>query len=166
MGLCFPDLALVPETVLDDETGLGLDTGLLPRALGWLVGLVVLAWISHGLSASHCLPLDADGRSGPAGRLGALAADFLAGLVADPTVTADLPHEVDILVLGKADVSAKEMPGLTGIDVLGTVCHPPGDLARVLFNCRAEPVDCRLVHAAKGGIFIDFRHTGDDRRRM
>jgi hypothetical protein len=46
-GLGLPDFALVAETVFDDETGLGLDPGLLERALGRLVGLVVLAWVSH-----------------------------------------------------------------------------------------------------------------------
>jgi hypothetical protein len=46
-ALGLPDFALVPQTVFDDETGLGLDTGLLERALGGLVGLVVLAWVSH-----------------------------------------------------------------------------------------------------------------------
>ena len=119
VALRLPDLALVAQAVFDDKPGLFLDPGLLPRALGRLVRLVVLAWVSHGLLASFLGLLDTDSHAGPAGRLGALPADFLAGLVPDALVAADLPHHVDVFVAGKRNVATNKVLGLAGVEVFG-----------------------------------------------
>src|SRR5208282_3028913 len=158
--------ALVAQPVFDDKPGLFLDPGLLKRPFRGLVGLVVFPWVSHGLLASFLGLLHTDSHAGPAGRLGALPADFLAGLMPDALVAADLPHHVDVFIAGKRDVATNEVLGLAGVEVLGPVCHPLRDTPGIFLNTSANPVHRLLVHEAELCVLVNPGHTGDDRGGM
>ena len=158
--LGFPDLPLVPEPVLYDQTGLLFDPCLLEGPFWRLVLFVVLPWVTHLFHHLLFLPLHTHSGAGTPGGLASAVRGPLAGFMPDSTVAADFPQQIDILVECGRQVGAKNVPAFSSIHILGPVDHPRRDSLCIVLHHRLKAVYILILETSHYVVSVDTGKPG------